>query len=263
MQREDLLTLYDREMRIAAPPPGAGFRREQAGPILRFVGPSPAVQDNYVLYSRLAADTADAAIRGEIGFFRSIGHGFEWKLHGHDTPADLAARLERHGLTPAPPETIMVCDLEETALRPPTPPPAEVRRLARAEELADLVAVQDAVWEEDHAWFGTQLADELAADPSQIEILVAYDGGRPVATSVLRVHGGTHFASVWAAATLPPFRRRGLYTTLVERHARTASAAGARLLIADANAASRPVLERVGFRPLVAVQGFVWEGASR
>jgi ribosomal protein S18 acetylase RimI-like enzyme len=106
------------------------------------------------------------------------------------------------------------------------------------------------------------LADELAADPTQIEILVAYDGRRPVATSLLRLHRGTQFGSIWGAATLPDSRRRGIYTALVDRHAATARMTGARLLSADANANSRPVLERSGFRALVRVQGFVWQCAG-
>jgi GNAT superfamily N-acetyltransferase len=124
------------------------------------------------------------------------------------------------------------------------------------------VAVQDEVWSDDHAWYGQALARELAADAAQIEILVAYAQARAVATSLMRLHRGTLFGSLWGAATLPAFQRRGLYTALVERHVMTARAAGGRLLTVDANDNSRPVLERVGFRSLVGVQGFVWRPAG-
>jgi GNAT superfamily N-acetyltransferase len=121
------------------------------------------------------------------------------------------------------------------------------------------VTVQDEVWRDDHAWYGAALARELAADPRQIEILIAYAQARAIATSLMRLHRGMQFASLWGAATLPAFQRRGLYTALVERHVVTALAAGAHLLTVDANENSRPVLERVGFRPLVEVQGYVWQ----
>lgn len=241
-------------MRGEVPLPRRDFRYERVGTILRLVGLSPAAHDNCVLSSRLDAESADAAIRREIADFGSLGRSFEWKVHEHDTPTDLAARLLRHGLTAETPETVMVRDLQD-------PPPSravagsiDIRRIDRPARLSDLVAVQDEVWREDHAWYGAMLADELAADPGQIEILVAYDGPRPVATSLLRLHRGTRFASIWGAATLPACRRRGIYTALVDRHASTARTAGARLLIADANADSRPALERVGFRGLVGVQ---------
>jgi len=257
MQRQEILALYDRELRINAPLPGAAFRYESAGTIVHLVGPSPAEHDNCVVFSRLDAAGADAAIGGEIDRFASLGHAFEWKLHGHDEPADLADRLLRHGFAPAPPETIMVRDLLDEAPRAPAPV-VEIRRIDDPAGLADLVAVQDQVWNDDHSWYGEALARELAADPAQIEIFVAYAEAQPVATSLMRLHRGTQFGSLWGAATLPSFQRRGLYTALVERHVATALAAGVRLLTVDANENSRPVLERVGFRALVGVQGFVW-----
>lgn len=262
MQREEILALYDREMRGEVPLPTRGFRYERIGTILRLVGPSAATHDNCVLFSRLDATTADEAIRRQIADFASLGYSFEWKLHAHDTPADLAARLVRHGLTAEAPETVMVRDLHDRAPDRPGAGVSDIRRIDRPAQLSDLVAVQDATWGDDHAWYGEMLADELAADPGQIEILVAYEGPRPVATSLLRLHRGTQFGSIWGSATLPACRRRGFYTALVGRHASTARAAGARFVIADANANSRPVLERVGFRALVGVQGFVWQCAG-
>jgi len=262
MHRHEILTLYDRELRVNAPLPGAEFRYEHAGTILRLVGPSPAAHDNCVVFSRLEAGGADAAIAGEIDRFASLGHAFEWKLHGHDAPADLAERLRRHGFAPDPPETIMVRVLADEPPRPRAALSTDIRRIFEPAGLSDLVAVQDEVWNDDHAWYGEALARELAADPAQIEILVAYAEARAVATSLMRLHRGTQFGSLWGAATLRSFQRRGLYTALVERHVVTALAAGARLLTVDANDSSRPVLERVGFRPLVGVQGFVWRPAG-
>jgi hypothetical protein len=262
MPPEEVLALYDREMRGEVALPTPGFRYERIGTILRLVGPSAAVQDNYVVFSRLEAATADEEIRRQIADFASLGHSFEWKLHAHDTPADLAARLLRHGLTADSPETVMVRDLHDRTPDRPAPGVSDIRRIDQPAQLSDLVAVQNATWGEDHAWYGEMLAGELAADPGQIEILVAYDGPRPVATSLLRLHRSTRFGSIWGAATLPACRHRGIYTALVGRHASTARTAGARLMIADANANSRPVLERVGFRALVGVQGFVWQCAG-
>lgn len=259
MQRQEILALYDRELRDSAPLPGADFRHERAGTILRLVGPSAAAHDNCVVFSRLDAVGADAAIAGEIDCFAALGHAFEWKLHGHDAPADLAERLLRHGFAAEAPETIMVRDLADEPPRPPAALSIGIRRIDDPAGMSDLVAVQDEVWNDDHTWYGEALSRELAADPAQIEILVACAEARPVATSLMRLYRGTQFGSLWGAATLPAFQRRGLYTALVERHVVTALSAGVRLLTVDANENSRPVLERVGFRPLVGVQGFVWQ----
>jgi hypothetical protein len=45
---------------------------------------------------------------------------------------------------------------------------------------------------------------------------------------------------------------------LVAHHAATARERGLRLLTVDANANSRPVLEKVGFRPLTGTRPYVW-----
>jgi ribosomal protein S18 acetylase RimI-like enzyme len=262
MQRQEILALYDRELRVNAPLPGADFRCERVGSVLRLVGASAEPHDNCILFSHLDDAGADAAIAAEIGYFAALGRAFEWKLHGHDGPPDLAERLLRHGFAAEPPETVVVRDLAEEPPRPPAALSIEIRRVDDRAGMSDLVAVQDEVWNEDHAWYGEALARELAADAAQIEILVAYAQGRAVATSLMRLHKGTQFGSLWGAATLPAFQRRGLYTALVERHVVTALAGGARLLTVDANDNSRPVLERLGFHPLVGVQGFVWRPAG-
>ena len=262
MQQQEMLALYDRELRVNAPLPGAEFRYERAGTVLRLVGASSAEHDNCVVFSELDAANAEAAIAGEIAYFASLGHAFEWKLHGHDGPPDLADRLLRHGFSADPPETIMVRDLADQSSRPPALLAVEIRRIDDPARISDLVAVQDVVWNDDHGWYGEAIARELAADPAQIEILVAYAQARPIATSMMRLHRGTQFGSLWGAATLPSLQRRGVYTALVERHAATARTAGVRLLTVDANENSGPVLARVGFRALVGVQGYVWRPAG-
>jgi GNAT superfamily N-acetyltransferase len=252
------LALYDSELRMNPPPPDAGYRIERSDRIVRLIGPTTAAHDNCIIYSRLDAAGADAAIAGEIAYFGAAGLAFEWKLHDHDPPADLAERLQRRGFVPQTPETLIVRDLAEHPPASPPEPLIDVHRVGGSSEMADFVAVQDAVWGEDHGWLGDALAREHAADPTQIEILVAYTEGDPVATSYMRLHRGTCFASLWGASTLPAWQRRGIYSALTEHHAAVALAAGKTLITVDANENSRPVLARLGFRPLVRTQGFVW-----
>src|SRR5687768_15649612 len=68
-----------------------------------------------VIYSALTADTADAAIAGEVEHHRRLGVGFEWKVCAHDRPADLLERLRRFSFEVGPCEALLVCDLA----RPP------------------------------------------------------------------------------------------------------------------------------------------------
>ena len=152
--------------------------------VLGGVGPSAAQHDNCVLFSRLDAAGADTAIAAEIAYFASLGHAFEWKLHGHDEPADLGQRLLRHGFTTEPPETIVVRDLTDEPPRPPAALSIVIRRIDDPAGLADLVAVQDTVWNEDHAWYGEALGRELAR---RSMVLVENDGLLPLDPSTARI----------------------------------------------------------------------------
>jgi ribosomal protein S18 acetylase RimI-like enzyme len=262
---DPLLTLYDRELRESPPHPGPGYRIERSEHITRFVGPTNTAPDNCIIFSRLDEASADAAIAAEMAYFAAAGRGFEWKLYEHDLPADLAQRLLARGFTAETPETVVIRDVAASSDGRPADPVITIRRLREPAELTAIIAIQNTVWNEDHAWVADSLARGLASDPESLEILVAEAGGparQPVACSWMRCQGGTQFASLWGAATLPAYRGRGLYSALVAHHAATARAQRFRLLTVDANANSRPVLEKVGFRALTGVRGYVWRAAG-
>jgi len=259
VQIGDILSLFDEEMRSERAILQGVALCHDSGHARRVVGPSPAAHDNCIIHSRLNAASADAAIRAEIGFFAARRRSFEWKVYGHDEPADLADRLRRFGFVAEGRETVVVAELPLGSR--PGLAVADIRicRIVRPEQLGRLVAVQEQVWLADQAWLRDALTLELTADPPGIEILVAEsDVVGPLATSWMRLHPATCFASLWGAATLQAYRRRGIYQSLVQCHASTAAAAGARFLTVDANDNSRPVLERIGFVALTEVQGFVW-----
>jgi GNAT superfamily N-acetyltransferase len=257
-----LLTLYDRELREDPPHPGPGYRIERTAHVTRFVGPTNTAPDNCIIFSRLDERSADAAIAAEIAYFGAAGRDFEWKLYDHDRPADLAQRLLARGFIAETPETVLV--REVAAVAPPrlADPAISIRRLRDPAELAVVTGIQNMVWNDDHAWVADSLARELTHDPEALEILIAEAGATPSACSWMRCQGGTQFASLWGAATLPDYRGRGLYSALVARHAATAREHGFRLLTVDANANSRPVLEKVGFRALTGTRPYVWHVAG-
>lgn len=260
---DPLLALYDREQRESPPHPGPGYRIERTLHVTRFVGPTNTAPDNCILFSRLDESSADAAIAAEVAYFGGAGRDFEWKLYEHDHPQDLAQRLLARGFTAETPETVLVREVAAVDPARPADPAITIRRLREPAALAAVTAVQNAVWNEDHAWLADSLARELTNDPQALEVLIAEAGTTPIACSWMRCQAGTQFASLWGAATLPAYRGRGLYSALVARHAATARAQGFRLLTVDANANSRPVLERVGFRALTGTRPYVWHSSRR
>jgi GNAT superfamily N-acetyltransferase len=248
MTAAEILALYDAEMR-ADPPPEMAVRHERVGAILRAMG-----SEHAIIFSNLNAMDADGAIAGQAAFFRSIGAGVEWKVYGHDLPADLDRRLRAAGFKPQERETLMAFDLAEGLPGGPVPAGIEIRRITTAAGLEDLIAVSSAAFGRDDRWkidaFRTRLVDPA------LGLYVAYAEGRPVSGARVELAPGRSFAGLWGGGTLPGYRGRGIYRGLVAARAREALRRGYRYLTVDARETSRPILERLGFSVLTSIRGW-------
>lgn len=253
MDSEELLAVraaYDTRMRRDARPDAAEARVERVGRVVR--QSVPGLGWNGVLWSDLDEETADAEIAAQIAYFTGLGAGeFEWKLYGHDRPADLGARLRAAGFVPEPAETLMVGRTAALARLPVEPPEGVTLRVVTDEAGVDLMM-------EVHARaFGTrrphireQLLSLLREEPDSVAAVVAMAGGTPVSAARMEMRPGTPFAGLWGGGTDPRWRGRGIYRVLVAHRARVAAELGIPYLQVDASADSRPILERLGFQVL-------------
>jgi len=201
-----------------------------------------------VPFSSLSAQTANAAIAGEIEHHRRLGAAFEWKLYAHDRPPDLAQRLRRSGFEVGPREAVLVCDLT-------IPPPwmtgdqhATVVPVESEEQVLAFRRVAEAVFGKPYDRTAGELLAALRADSTQHRGYIACAGDEPVGIGRLYTHPDSHFAGLYGGGTLPAHRRRGFYRALVAARARDAARLGARYLIVDALPTSRPTLHRMGFQ---------------
>ena len=222
----EILALFDRDMRANPPPLGPGYRRERLAGASFSVGPSPEAHHNTLEYSALDERSADGCIEAVVGRFAELEHGFEWKVHAHDPPADLGARLLAKGFEQGGRETLMVRPVR-TGDTAAAPAGIDIRRITDPAVLADLVAVESDVWNDDNSWLGEVLAAELAQDPEALAIYIAYAGTTPVSTGWIRFHGGRAFATLWGGSTLKAYRSRGIYRALVATRAALARSRGA------------------------------------
>ncbi|MEU9479383.1 GNAT family N-acetyltransferase [Streptomyces sp. NPDC048191] len=248
MDHSAVLALYDRDLRENAAPDGPGARIERVGAVVRQV--ADAEGWNGVLWSGLDAAGADRAIKDQIAYFTGLGRGFEWKLHGHDRPGDLGARLLAAGFRAEPEETLLIAETDRLTLD--AEPPAGVR-LVRATDAAGVDLVVD-VHERAFGTDGTRLRHRLlarlAADPGTVVAVVALAGDEPVGAARMELVPGTRFAGLWGGGTVEAWRGRGIYRALVAHRARVAAARGYRYLQVDASRMSRPILQRLGFHAL-------------
>ncbi|MFC8146271.1 GNAT family N-acetyltransferase [Streptomyces paradoxus] len=248
MDHAELLALFDRGLRAGAGPDGPGARVERTGGVVRQVA-SPHGW-NGIVWSALDEAGADAAITAQIGHYTALGLDFEWKLYGHDRPADLGRRLRAAGFTPGPEETLMIGEVDGLAVG--TEPPEGVRVEPVTDPAGvDLVAdVHEKAFGADSSWLRHQLLARLSADPDTVVAVVAMAGDQPVSAARMELVPGTPFAGLWGGGTVRDWRGRGIYRTLVAHRARAAAARGYRYLQVDASSQSRPILERLGFVPL-------------
>ncbi|MFD5910972.1 GNAT family N-acetyltransferase [Streptomyces massasporeus] len=247
MNHAELLALFDRDLREGARPDGPDARVERAGGVVRQVAPAPGW--NGVLWSALDEAGADAAIADQIGHYAGLGLDFEWKLYGHDRPADLGRRLRAAGFTPGPEETLMIGEAAGPAQA--AAPPEGVRVVQVTDPAGvDLVAdVHEKAFGADSSWLRHQLLARLS-DPDGVVAVVALAGDEPVSAARMELVPGTPFAGLWGGGTVPGWRGRGIYRTLVAHRARAAATRGYRYLQVDASSQSRPILERLGFLSL-------------
>jgi len=245
-----LLQRFDEQVRrdLVAEP---GFRVERTHRVVRVIGAW-----NCVLFADLDEQSAEPVIASEIAHFSALGEPLQWKVYAHDQPRGLAARLERAGFVPTQPETLMLLDLEHASLATHVPPGFELRRLGAVAELEAIATIGREAFDMD---ISPLIAEFEARLPlGTLAFYIAYDGRVPVAAGRLELPPYAEFAGLYGGGTVPRYRRRGIYRSLVTARALEARERGYRYLIAEAAAASRPILEKIGFVAISTVSTWRW-----
>jgi GNAT superfamily N-acetyltransferase len=243
----DLLARYDAQLRGRVPEPlPAGLAVERDGPLVRLTGWAGGGFVGYRDLGGLEGAELDELIARQVRFFAERGEPFEWKLHGHDRPADLPGRLVAAGFVREELETVLIAPIEALAAGPRPPEGVTLRETRDRADLDRIDVLEQAIWHSADSLAG-DLEAEVAADPDAIAIVLAEAGETLVCAGWIRFERGTEFATLWGGGTLPAWRGRGVYRSVVAYRARLAAERGFRYLQVDASADSRPILERLGF----------------
>jgi GNAT superfamily N-acetyltransferase len=258
----ELLAAYDLQVRDRVPDPlPRGVTVERDGPLLRFLG---LAGRGFVVYRDLGGlegAELDELIARQVEVFDRRGEPFEWKLHGHDLPGDLPQRLRAAGFVPEEQETIVIAPVADIAAAEVRPPEGvSLREVTSRADFERIAALEQAVWgdEGQKGWLVDMLEAERSVDPDALTIVVA-EAGRTVACAAwIRFEQDTEFATLWGGATLPEWRRRGIYRAIVGYRARLAAERGFRYLETDASDNSRPILERLSFAAVTTTTPYVW-----
>jgi GNAT superfamily N-acetyltransferase len=255
-----LRAAYDAQLRARVPDPvPAGVTVEHDGPLLRIRGLDPGGFLTYTDLGGLDGGQLDELIARQRKLFTELGEPVEWKLHGHDRPADLGERLRAAGFEPQEQETVVIGPVASLAATVPVlAEDVRLREVSSRTDLDRIAAMEEAVWNSPRGWLADGLEKELAADPQGLTVVVAEAGDQIVSAGWVRYVTGTGFATLWGGSTLPQWRRRGIYRALVTYRARLAGARGFTLLQVDASDDSRPILQRLGFVAVTTTTPYVF-----
>ena len=208
----ELLAAYNGQLRTRVPARlEPEVRMEWDGPLLRVVGWKSGGFIMYRDVGGLVGPELDHLIARQVRFFGERNERFEWKLHGHDRPSDLAERLRQAGFVPEELETVVIAPSAEIAAQPRLPQGVSLREVTARADFDRIAAFEDAVWDDPHAWLAESLELELATYPNGLAVVVAEHEGAILCAGWVRFVEGTDFATFWGGATLPAWRRHGIY----------------------------------------------------
>ncbi len=254
----DLRVAYDSQLRARVPDPLPDrIQVDRDGPIVRWLFPHGGL----IAYEDLGGLDGAALnefIGRQVRHFADLGKRVEWKLHGHDLPTDLADRLRAAGFVPQELEAVVIARAEAIAAPALMPAGVTLREATSRADFDRIAAFEKGIWGEDHADLADMFESERVADPESMSIIVAEAGDEVVCAAWIRFERGTDFATLWGGATLPEWRRQGIYRATVAHRANLAADRGFRFLQVDSSPDSRPILERLGFVTVTTTTPYVW-----
>jgi GNAT superfamily N-acetyltransferase len=258
-----LLSAYDAQLRTHVPDRlPEGVRLERDGPLIRMVGFGGRGMVGYRDLGGLDGRELEELIARQVEIFAERGEPFEWKLHGHDSPADLAERLSAAGFVPEDRETVVIASTADVSLEASPPDGVVLRDVYERSDFEQIEELENTIWNEDDDSRADSLEQERAADPDGLTIVVAEAGETVVCAGWVRFPERTEFATLWGGGTLPAWRGRGIYRALVAYRARLAAERGRRYVQVDASDDSRPILQRLGFVAVTTTTPFIWSPPS-
>jgi hypothetical protein len=214
---------------------------------------------NLVGLSELTPVNADATIQRVRDLFTREEKVAGWLVGPGSTPADLRLRLIAAGFV----KVADLAGLALTDLQVPIPEAPDVHIRVATEEDLDVAsslleraypAPRDVCRQFAHLFLRHM-------DPLQARVYLAYlDGVTEPVGYAAKVHlPGQPIVQLFSSATLPTWRYRRIYTSLVARRLADAYRDGARAAVVQADrASSAPICQKLGFTELSSLELYAW-----
>jgi GNAT superfamily N-acetyltransferase len=171
----------------------------------------------------------------------------EWKVFARDEPFNLLTHLDDFEFGIGPETWFMALDTHQLSDFWLKQTPFNIKKVTNRVEVADYVAVEQAVWGENDAERWLRL---LPHAQNYISLYVVYYDGAPVSCGRASFNPQSMFCGLWGGATLPEYRGYGFYLALVSARIQEAVKRNVRYVTIEAAETSRPILEKRGFTVL-------------
>jgi ribosomal protein S18 acetylase RimI-like enzyme len=214
-----------------------------------FVTGIPFPLFNGVLRAKLNPETVDTAVQAVVERFKERSIPAFWWVGPTTEPANLGDILSRHQFTFAGHTPGMAIDFQAVAWDKPLPAGLRIARVDDPQMLKTYLhtlATGSGIPAPLHDML---LKAEQGATPPPGAELRRYLGlldGKPVATSAMVLHAGV--AGIYAVATLPEARRRGIGGAMTMFPLLEAFEQGYRIGVLQASGMGFPVYQKLGFR---------------
>lgn len=254
-----LLAAFDEQLRgESALSTIAGVQVEVEDNLVRAVNPHAPGMVIATDLDKGDSSTWDLLIGRQVQLFTSLQQPFEWKTWSHDHPQEFLRRLEHFDFVPGETETVMIARVANVDRDRPPPTGVHLRSVTSEEDFARLAALLTEIWEQDMRELAEGCRATVQAFPDAVTVLAAEVGTQWVSSARAEFIEGTEFCTLWGGSTLPAWRGRGIYSSLVSRRARLAADRNFKLLEVDALPSSRPILEQLGFVAVTTTTPFLW-----
>ena len=255
-QARQLLAVYDDQLRGTSE--SADVPTSMDGPVIRVEYPNRGFV-SYRSLEGLDSAEVDALIARQRDYFAAKGQSVEWKLRGHDLPADLPERLRAAGFEPEEQETVLVAESADIVERLRGRTSVDGITIGLVNDRADferIAAMESTVWNDDWSWLTDDLVRRHATGLT--DIYVAEADGEVVSAAWAVYKKGTEFTGLWGGSTLAEWRGKGIYKALVAVRAARAVELGYKYLHVDASDDSSPILQRLGFLAVTTTTPYVY-----
>jgi GNAT superfamily N-acetyltransferase len=251
MDNNEVLLLFDKELRKNLQI--SGFRREETKHVIRHV--SLHGERGFIISSNVDEVNARKVIQDELEYFNTLGVGFEWKVYSYDKPDHLKDLLEQEQFDVEPVEALMIKEINDNHPSEHENEHVKIQEIVDEKGVRDIISLIDTIWGESHNELGDRLWRDKQNEPDSLFLYGIYDEEQLVSAAWMYFEKNASFASLWGGATLPEYRGKGNYSSLLAVREKQAKEKGYKFLTVDASPMSRPILEKYGFSCLAYTYG--------